>query len=182
MTSPVSSPNELAGGVRGGLGASASWYSVTPKGVRDFGALMNLLKTGVRCEIAEAPFDSMTGGRMPAGTLIFPADATTAAKLDAAGKSAGLWFERSVGVAKPTTTRVAEAPKVAVLRATYTPPATTTSYNAMVRTFGAASVGYVTTGGTVISLAAAAVDPLLDTTSSGTRAPRGRRTPHRGRA
>jgi hypothetical protein len=159
---PIAAPNELNGGVRGGLGAPSAWYSVTPKGVREFRAVMALLRDGIRGGIAEEAFTSTTGGRMPAGTLLFPADGATAAKLDAAGKTAGLWFERNVGVAKPATTRVAEAPKVAVLRATYTPPATTASYNAMVRTFGAASVGYVTTGGTGdISLAAAAVDPLL---------------------
>ncbi len=168
VTSPISSTNELVGGVRGGLGESADWYSVTLKGVREFRAMMALLRDGVRGEIAEVPFDSTTGGRMPAGTLIFPADGATAAKLDAAGQSAGLWFERNVGVAKPATTRVAEAPRVAVLRAAmpspYPPPSA--SYGVMTRIFGADNVGYVITGAVTgtyqsWSLASAPADPLL---------------------
>ena len=72
---------------------------------------------------------------MPAGSLIFPADDATAAKLDAAGAEAGIWFERSVGVAMPAMTRVAEAPKVAVLRATYSPPPFV-PFGVMTRIFG----------------------------------------------
>jgi hypothetical protein len=162
VTSPTSSTKEVSGGVRGGVGEPADWYSVTLKGVREFRAVMGLLNDGVRGEIAEVPFDSTTGGRMPAGTLIFPADDTTASKLDAAGDKAGIWFERNVGVARPAATRVAEAPKVAVLRASLPNPPVTTAYDVMVLIFGAANVGYVTTGGTgAISLEAATDDPLL---------------------
>jgi len=164
-TSPISDTNQLVGGVRGGLGAPADWYSVTLRGWREFRAIMALLDDGVRGEIAEEPFVSTTGGRMPAGTLIFPAE--TASKLDVAGKKAGLWFERNVGVTKPASTRIAEAPKVAVLRAGMPSPAPeTTSYGVMKRIFGAGNVGYVITGavtGTYSdwSLTSAATDPLL---------------------
>ena len=47
-----------------------------------------LLRSGVAGEMAEAPFTSTTGGAMPAGTLIFPNDAsTTIAAIHAAGLS-----------------------------------------------------------------------------------------------
>ena len=166
-TSPISDTNELVGGVRDGLIAPSDWYSVTLRGLREFRAIMALLDDGVRGEIAEAPFNSTTGGRMPAGTLIFPADSATASKLDVAGKEAGLWFERNVDVAKPASTRIAEAPRVAVLRASMPSPApATTSYGVMTRIFGADNVGYVITGAVTgtsssWSLTSAAKDPLL---------------------
>lgn len=162
-TSVVSSTNELLGGVRDGIAEPADWYCVTLKGVREFRAIMDLLNEGVRGEIAEVPFDSTTGGRMPAGTLIFPADDTTAARLDATGEKAGIWFERNVGVEMPAGTRVAEAPKVAVLRATLPSTPISTAYGVMTRIFGAANVGFVTTRGTgSVSLEDATVDdPLL---------------------
>ncbi len=161
-TTPVSGTNELAGGLRDGAGAPADWYAVSLKGVREFNVIMDLLRGGVRGAIAEEPFDSTTGGRMPAGSLIFPADDATAAMLDAAGAEAGIWFERSVGVALPARTRVAEAPKVAVLRSTYSPPPYV-PFGVMTRIFGPENVGYVTTGGSGdISLSSAANDPLLD--------------------
>ena len=161
-TIPVSDTNALTGGLVDGAGAPADWYAVSLKGVREFTVIMDLLRDGVRGAIAEQPFDSTTGGRMPAGSLVFPADDATAAKLEATGAEAGIWFERSVGVAMPALTRVAEAPKVAVLRATYSPPPFV-PFGVMTRIFGAENVGYVTTGGTgAISLSDATVpDPLL---------------------
>ena len=126
------------------------WYSVSLKGVREFNVIMDLLKDGVRGEIAEEPFDSTTGGRMPAGSLIFPADDATAAMLDAAGAEAGL-VRAQRRRRQPATTRVAEAPKVAVLRSTYSPPPYV-PFGVMTRIFGTDNVGYVTTAGRAISL------------------------------
>jgi hypothetical protein len=114
-TTLVMAPNALSGGVRGGVDAASSWYSASLKGVRECKAVLALLKDGVLAEMAEEPFNSTTGGPMPAGTLIFPADAATATKLDAAGLAAGLWFERNVGVAKPATSVVAGVPRIAIL-------------------------------------------------------------------
>jgi hypothetical protein len=160
-TSAIGGTNELTGGVRDGIDAPAEWYAVSLKGVREFSAVMGLLRDGVRGGIAEEAFDSTTGGRMPAGSLIFPADDTTAAALAAAGEEAGIWFERNVGVEMPATTRVTEAPKVAVLRTTYAPPPYV-PFGVMTQIFGPDNVGYVTTGGTgSISLSTGAEDPLL---------------------
>ena len=54
--------------------------------------------------MAETSSPSTTGGIMPAGTLIFPASAKAA--LDTAGQSAGIWFERNVGISMPPATSV----------------------------------------------------------------------------
>ena len=115
QTTLVMAPNSLSGGVRGGLAAPSSWYAVSLRGVRGAKAIRGLLESGVAAEMAEEPFTSTTGGPMPAGSLIFPADSATAAKLDAAGMAAGLWFERNVGVTKPTTSVVPDVPRIAIL-------------------------------------------------------------------
>ena len=112
-TVPVSSPSDVQGGVRDGLDAPSDWYSVALKGVHEYPAIRSLLKSGIKAQMAEASFESTTGGTMPAGTLIFPASAKAA--LDAAGLDAGIWFERNVGVTMPATTAVREVPKIAVL-------------------------------------------------------------------
>ena len=78
-------------------------------------AILSLLRGGTTGEIAEASFASTTGGTMPAGSFIFPNDPATKAAIDAAGAAAGIHFERNVGVTKPATTQMKEAPKVAIL-------------------------------------------------------------------
>ena len=85
-TDSVRHVNRLEGGVR--HGGRADWYSVTVKGAAEIRAVLDLLRSGVSGEVAEEPFTSSTGGRMPAGTLIFPAKAEKA--LRAAGREAGL--------------------------------------------------------------------------------------------
>ena len=112
-TVPVSSPSDVQGGVRDGLDAPSDWYSVALKGVHEYPAIRDLLKSDIDAQMAEASFESTTGGTMPAGTLIFPASAKEA--LDEAGLDAGVWFERNVGVTMPATTAVREVPKIAVL-------------------------------------------------------------------
>ena len=79
-TTMVMSPNTLVGGVRDGVSAPSSWYSVALKGATEDEAITTLLRNGVHGEMALAPFTSTTGGAMPAGTLIFPADPTTASR------------------------------------------------------------------------------------------------------
>jgi flagellin-like hook-associated protein FlgL len=163
-TQSVSAVNAVAGGIRGGVSAKADWYSVTLKGVRQDQAILGVLKSGVHAELAEAPFTSTTGGSMPAGSLIFPADRATAAALDAAGKQAGLWVERTVGLAKPATTKVNESPKIAILTNTGTPTKTIgpTTYvtgadtdGVLTRLFGS-DAQYVGTN----ALASSTTDPL----------------------
>ena len=111
-TEVVTDVNALVGGVADG---PADWYSVTPKGVRELQVIYDLLRDGIYGEIAEAPFVSTSGGPTPAGSLIFANDPVIVAALDAAGAAAGVTFERNVAVPKPATTRLSEAPKVAIL-------------------------------------------------------------------
>jgi hypothetical protein len=168
-TLPVSAVNLLAGGVRGGITAKADWYSVSLKGVHQGQAILDVLKSGVPAELAEAPFASTTGGSMPAGTLIFAADSATAMKLDAAGRQAGLWIERNVGVAKPATTKVNESPKIAILTTNGKPTKTIgpTTYftgadtDGVLKILFGADAQYVGTTGGVDSLANSPTDPLL---------------------
>jgi hypothetical protein len=109
-TVPVSTVNPLQGGLR--PGATADWFAVTLQGAAEVRAILNLLRGGIDGEIAEQAFTSTTGGSMPAGSVIF--DAAAGPALQSAGQAVGMWFERGVG-AKPTTTQLDEAPKVAIL-------------------------------------------------------------------
>jgi hypothetical protein len=143
--------NDLKGGVRGGR---ADWYSLTvdsPTAVRTVNAL---LQDGVTGEVAEEPFESSSGGPMPAGTLIFPNDPATVAALTAAGEEAGLWFERTRGP-KPETTALNRAPRIAVLAG-----GTTSDISFSLRSLGFDAVHVPTTG--TNSINTAAQDPLLD--------------------
>ena len=157
MTKPVSAVNSLSGGIVGGVKARADYYAVTLKGVHQDQAILAVLRGGIAGEMAEAPFASLSGGQLPAGSLIFPADQTTAAALDAAGKSSGMRVERVATAALPQTTKVGEAPRVAILTTNGTPTRTVgpTTYFTGADTdgvldilFGADNVAYVgTTGG-----------------------------------
>lgn len=151
--------NSLAGGVRGGIDAPADFYSVTPRGVTEEKAILALLKDGVDGYLAEEPFTSTTGGDTPAGSLIFPADAETAAVLDAAGQESGLWFERNVDVAMPATTVVADAPKIAIL-VNSVPTSGADTDGCLGRIFGTAYEKYVATTGTASSLQGSSSNPL----------------------
>ena len=114
-TTVIEGPNELVGGVRGGASVPADWYSVTLRGVSEVRTVYGLLRAGVKGEVAEEAFATTTGGSMAAGSLVFANDPATVAALDAAGKEAGIWFERSVGLDKPVRTKLAKAPRVAIL-------------------------------------------------------------------
>ncbi|MGA9160245.1 MAG: hypothetical protein WB297_05195 [Actinomycetota bacterium] len=110
-TTPISAPNALEGGVVAG---AADWYTITPRGVTEVRAILDLLRSGVKGEVAEEPFTSDSAGQMPAGSLLFSAaDATS---LAAAGLASGVFFERVLDADKPDeTTQLEEAPKVAML-------------------------------------------------------------------
>ena len=158
-TTSTDSVNELVGGVRDGVDAPADFYSVSLKGVTEDKAILALLRSGVSAQLAEEPFTSTTGGEMPAGSLIFPADSQTAAALDEAGQDAGMWFERNVGVAKPATTMVPQAPKIAIL-ANSVPTSGADTDGVLKRIFGAANVQYVPTVNGAASLENASSNPL----------------------
>jgi hypothetical protein len=154
-TVPVEQVNELQGGVR--RGGPADWYAVTVRGTAEMRAVLGLLRSGIDGEVAEDPFVSASAGPMPAGSLVFPADRTTVAALDATGVAAGIHFERGRGP-KPTSTQLDEAPKVAILVNTGNPTESDTSWS--LRQIFGSDVGFVSTVNGSNSLENAASDPL----------------------
>ncbi|HEX2111332.1 MAG TPA: M14 family zinc carboxypeptidase [Gaiellaceae bacterium] len=157
-TTPITAPAAMSGGIRGGAAARSDWYSVTVRGPAELRAILALLRAGVYGELAESPFTSTTGGSMPAGTLIFPNDSATRAALETAGAAAGIWFERNIGSAKPPTSQVEKAPRIAILVNTATPSETDQSQS--LRAIFGANVGFVSTVTGPNSLQNAPTDPL----------------------
>lgn len=148
-TAPISSTNALIGGVSG---TRASFYSLTLRGVSEVRAVLDLLRSGVDAEVAEAPF-----GSNPAGTLIFPTDAATVAALRAAGQASGVFFEANRG-AKPATSQLDEAPKVAIL-VNSAAPARSDTFESLQEIFGTDAQFVSTVSGTN-SLQNAPTSPL----------------------
>jgi hypothetical protein len=157
-TSEISAPHELVGGVRSG---KSDWYSLTLGGVSELRAVVGLLRAGVTAEVAEEPFTSTSGGPSPAGTLLFPSDPVTVAALREAAQAAGVIFERNWRVAKPSTSEVSEAPRVAVLVNSGNPARSDTSQS-LRSIFGADQVEFVSIVNGAGSLQNAATDPLAD--------------------
>jgi Zinc carboxypeptidase len=154
-TTPVVEVNGLQGGVRGG--GPADWYALTIKGAAELRAALDVLRSGVDGEVAEASFTSVSAGSMPAGSLLFPDDAATVVALEAVGKAAGVFFERGLG-ATPTATQLDEAPRVAILVDSSNPVESDTSWS--LRQIFGADVGFVSVASGANSLQNAATDPL----------------------
>jgi hypothetical protein len=154
-TIPIEDVNPLQGGVRGG--GPADWYAAAVKGAHEVRAVLDLLRSGVDGEVAEASFTSASAGPMPAGSLIFPNDAATVAALETAGAAGGFYFERGRG-AKPATTQLDEAPRVAILVNSANPTENDTSWS--LRQIFGPDVGFVSTVNGANSLQNAATDPL----------------------
>ena len=153
-TTPVVDVNELQGGVRSG---PADWYALTVKGTAELRTVLDVLRSGVDGEVAEAAFTSVSAGSMPAGSVIFPDDAATVVALEAAGKAAGVFFERGLGMT-PAGTQLDEAPRIAILVDSGSPVESDTSWS--LRQIFGPDVGFVSTTSGSNSLQNAATDPL----------------------
>jgi Zinc carboxypeptidase len=159
-TALVMAPNALTGGISGGIKAAASWYAVTLKGVHEDQAILGVLRKGIDGGMAQASFASTTGGTMPAGSLVFAANASTASALDAAGKQSGMVVQRGTG-AQPPTTPVNEAPKVAMLVSSVPAPAGSNADSAgCLNILFGSDAQYVATITGANSLENSATDPL----------------------
>jgi zinc carboxypeptidase len=154
-TTPVADVNELLGGVR--VGGPADWYALTIRGTAELRAVLDVLRGGVDGEVAEDAFTSASAGAMPAGSVIFPGDAATVVALDAAGKAAGVFFERGLGM-MPAGTQLDEAPRIAILVDSGNPVESDTSWS--LRQIFGPDVGFVSTASGSNSLQNAATDPL----------------------
>jgi hypothetical protein len=152
-TEPIAGVNPLQGGLRGT--GPADWFAVTLRGAHEVREILSLLHHGIDGEVAEESFASTTGGPMPAGSLIFDASAATA--LQAAGTAAGMFFERGVG-AKPDTTQLDEAPRVAILVDDRAPAENDTSWS--LRQIFGQDVGFVSMVMGKRSLERSPTDPL----------------------
>jgi Zinc carboxypeptidase len=160
-TREISAPTPLRGGVRGGNSARGKWYAATIRGPIEARAILGLLRDGVDAELAEAPVKTTAGKTLPAGSLIFSSDRATLAKLRAAGRAAGIRFERGIGQ-KPARTLVARAPKIGVLVNSATPETSTTTrpiFEGLEAVFGS-DVSWISTVNGANSLQNAATDPL----------------------
>jgi hypothetical protein len=73
-----------------------------------------LLGSGLTAELATTPFVTESGGQLPAGSVLFPADARKA--LDDAGEDAGIWFH-AVHTTLPASEPIDRSPRIAVLAA-----------------------------------------------------------------
>jgi hypothetical protein len=154
-TTSIEEVNPLQGGVRGG--GRADWYAVAIKGAHEVRAVLDLLRSGVDGEVAEAPFTSASAGAMPAGSLIFPNDPATVAALKTAGLTGGFFFERGRG-AKPPTSQLDEAPRVAILVNSANPTESDQSWS--LRQIFGPNVGFVSVVNGANSLQNAPIDPL----------------------
>ncbi len=153
-TTPATDVNELQGGVRSG---PADWYALTVKGTAELRAVLDVLRNGTDGEVSEASFTSVSAGSMPAGSVILPDDAATVVALEAAGKAAGVFFERGLGL-PPVGTQLDEAPRVAILVDSGSPVESDTSWS--LRQIFGSDVGFVSTTSGSNSLQNAATDPL----------------------
>jgi hypothetical protein len=154
-TVPIDAVNQLQGGVRGG---PADWYALTVKGAAELRAVLDLLRSGVDGEVAETSFVSASAGSMPAGSVIFPDDPATVVALQGAGAASGVFFERGLG-AKPLSTQLDEAPRVAILVNSSNPVESDTSWS--LRQLFGGDVGFVSTVNGAGSLENAPTNPLL---------------------
>jgi hypothetical protein len=156
-TAPITSPNTLRGGVRNG---TAEWYALTMRGPLEVSAVLSVLRSGVDGGLTEESFTTLSAGTMPAGSLVFPNDPQTVAALRSAGQEVGVWFERGQGPV-PSTTDLAEAPRVAVLINSATPLRNDT-FNFARAIFGSDGVEFVSVLLGAGSLQLAPTDPLED--------------------
>jgi hypothetical protein len=117
-TEPVRRVNPLETGPESGR---SDFYSIavdSPAAVR---AINGLLDRGLPAQLALEPFQSTSGGSMPAGTVIFPVRDTDRPAYQAmvqVGREAGVTFDRNRGVEVPSTEPIDRVPRIAVLAST----------------------------------------------------------------
>ncbi len=115
QTNRVTKANHLSGGVEPGIADHYALAIDSPTAVR---TLNQVVADGVMAQLATSPFDSATGGILPAGSVIFPADAATRVRLAAAGRGNDVWFHRlTATTALPPMEAIDRVPRILVLTA-----------------------------------------------------------------
>jgi hypothetical protein len=110
-TKPTDAAQPLGGGVEAG---PADRYALAIDSATAVRTLNRLVGDGVPAELALASFSS-GGATYPAGSVVFPTDAATAAALDAAGRAAGITFRGVSAASLPALDPIDRVPRVAVL-------------------------------------------------------------------
>jgi hypothetical protein len=111
-TNRVLKAGHLTGGVEPG---TADHYALVLDSATAVRSLNQLIDGGLTARIAMEPFDSATGGSMPAGSVIFDADPSTKTALARAGRDNDVWFGRVDDDALPATDPIDRVPRIAVL-------------------------------------------------------------------
>ena len=116
QTNRVTRPSHLTGGLEPGPASAYALVVDSPTAVR---TLNQLVGEGVRARLATAAFTTATGRPVPAGSMVFDADAATKVRLAAAGRANDVWFQRlSETSAPPGSEEVDRVPRVLVLTGT----------------------------------------------------------------
>ena len=112
-TNRVTKPSHLLGGVEPGVADGYALVVDSPSAVR---TLNRLIEVGVPAQFAMSSFGSATGGILPAGSAVFPADAQTKVALAAAGRANDVWFQRlGASAAMPALEPIDRVPRILVL-------------------------------------------------------------------
>jgi len=113
QTNRVLKSSHLLGGVEPGVADHYALVVDSPTAVR---AVNELVGDGVPAQLAMASFGSATGGVLPAGSVVFPADPLTKVELADVGRSADLWFQRlGDSSTLPAMEPIDRIPRIAVL-------------------------------------------------------------------
>lgn len=161
---PATAPIDATNAVRGKRiryrhpSGRRGWLAVTPRGVAEYRAILDLLRSGVRGKIAEVSFGKKKQVK-PAGTFIFRGSKKVTKAVRRTSRASGLRVSRHIGK-RPQGTSAAEAPKVAILVDSANPSRTDTSES--LRAIFGADVGFVSVSSGNQSLQNAPQDPLVN--------------------
>ena len=113
QTNRVLKASHLLGGVEPGVADGYALVIDSPSAVR---TLNGLVEAGVPVQLATSSFGSATGGILPAGSAVFPADSQTKVALSATGRANDVWFQRlGASAAMPSLEPIDRVPRVLVL-------------------------------------------------------------------
>lgn len=107
-SSPIRRPREAAGGLRPGPAAAYALEVDSATAVRTVNSLVG---SGVDAALATEEFSTASAGEIPAGSVVFSSGDKV--QLRAAGRSAGVWFERVLDL--PDTEPIDAVPRIACL-------------------------------------------------------------------
>ncbi|HZC98899.1 MAG TPA: M14 family zinc carboxypeptidase [Actinomycetes bacterium] len=116
QTNQVTKSSHLLGGVEPGVAERYALAIDSPTAVR---TLNQLVGEGTPAQLATSSFNSATGGVLPAGSVVFPADPATKVRLANAGRVNDVWFHRLSGSSVlPALEPIDRVPRLLVLTRT----------------------------------------------------------------